>query len=65
MEMLQWVDLNNVEMWLVDLQISLIWGEKFVEIRDDLENMEGYRLGGSTVKISANVLLNLMSELHS
>lgn len=65
MEMLQWVDLNNVEMWLVDLQISLIWGEKFVEIRDDLENVEGYRLGGTTVKISANVLLNLMSELHS
>jgi hypothetical protein len=65
MEMLQWVDLNNVEMWLFDLQISLIWRKKFVEIRDDLENVEGYRLGGSTVKISANALLNLMSELHS
>jgi hypothetical protein len=52
LERLQWIDLNNFEMQLIDLQSSSIWRQKLIDLKAELENIERDLLVGSTMKIA-------------
>jgi hypothetical protein len=57
LERLQWIDFNNFEMQLIDLQSSSIWRQKFIDLRAELENTERDRIIGSTLKIAESEVL--------
>ncbi|XP_062927408.1 copper homeostasis protein cutC homolog isoform X1 [Mobula hypostoma] len=64
LEMLQWIDLDNFEMQLIDLQSSSIWRQKFVDLRAELENIERDRLvTGSKHKNTDNEFLKLWNSI--
>jgi hypothetical protein len=44
LERLQWIDLKNFEMQLINLQSSSIWSQKFIDLGAELENIERDRL---------------------
>lgn len=31
-DLLDWIEIENLKMWIVDMQSNLIWVEKFVDI---------------------------------
>ncbi|XP_062887396.1 general transcription factor II-I repeat domain-containing protein 2A-like isoform X1 [Mobula hypostoma] len=64
LEILQWIDLGNFEMQLIDLQSSSIWRQKFVDLRVELENIERDRLvTGSKLKNPDNEILKLWNSI--
>ncbi|XP_072909805.1 general transcription factor II-I repeat domain-containing protein 2A-like isoform X2 [Hemitrygon akajei] len=64
LEILQWIDLVNFEMQLIDLQSSSIWRQKFVDLRVELENIERDRLvTGSKLKNPDNEILKLWNSI--
>ena len=64
LEMLQWIDLDNFEMQLIDLQSSSIWRQTFVDLRAELENIERDRLvTGIAQKNAENEVLKLWNSI--
>ena len=64
LEMLQWIDLDNFEMQLIDLQSSSIWRQTFVDLRAELENIERDRLvTGIAQKNAENEVLKLWKSI--
>jgi uncharacterized ubiquitin-like protein YukD len=63
LERLQWVDLSNFEIQLIDLQSSSIWRQKLIDLRAELENIERDRLVGSTLKIAGNEVLKVWNSI--
>jgi hypothetical protein len=60
---LQWIDLNNSEMQLIDLQSSSIWRQKFIDLRAELETIEKDQFVGSTMKIAENEVLKVWNYI--
>jgi len=51
---LQWMDLDNSEIHLVDLEDNPVWRQKLVDVRIAIENTERNWLVESTLKIAEN-----------
>ena len=59
-----WIDMNKFEMELIELQSSLIWKRKFIDLRVDLKNNEKRRLDkGILDKCAENELLRTWNAI--
>jgi hypothetical protein len=63
LERLQWINLNNFEMQLIELQSSSVWMQKFIDFLAELENIERDRLVGSTLKIAEDEVLKVWNSI--
>ena len=48
-----WIDMDKCEMELIEFQSSLIWKQKFIDLRVDLANIEKRRLEKGILERSA------------
>ena len=61
--MFDWMDLNDFEMQLVELQCSSIWKQQFIDLRMQLETMERDRLSTVTEQTAENEVLKVWNAL--
>ena len=62
--MFDWMELQDFEMQLVELQSSSIWKQKFVDLRVRLETIERDRCNGLEPQLSAeNEVLSVWNDL--
>lgn len=60
---LEWLNLDDFEMQLVDFQSSTIWKEKFVILRNKLEEIQCDRAIGKSVVNIGDKILKVWNEI--
>ena len=63
LKVLDWLNFNELEMQLVEFQSSTIWKQKFVDLRNDLENIESNRLLDQINKIAEDEILSTWNSI--
>ncbi|VVC24465.1 Ribonuclease H-like domain [Cinara cedri] len=63
LKVLEWVNLNDFEMELVDFQSSTIWKEKFVILRNELEEIQRDRAIGKLIGNIGDKILKVWNEI--
>ncbi|GFX80182.1 general transcription factor II-I repeat domain-containing protein 2A [Trichonephila clavipes] len=60
---LDWLEIEELEMQLIDFQSSSIWIQKFIEIRKKLELIEAERLTSNLSKNTSNEILETWNSI--
>ena len=63
LKVLEWLNLDDFEMQLVDFQSSTIWKEKFVILRNELEQIQRDRAIGKLVVNIGDKILKVWNEI--
>ncbi|GFV70140.1 general transcription factor II-I repeat domain-containing protein 2A [Trichonephila clavipes] len=58
-----WLEIEELEMQLIDLQSSSIWIQKFIERRKKLESIEAERLSSNISKNSSSEILETWNSI--
>lgn len=61
---LNWMELENLEMQLIDLQTNPIWTNKFVNMRERIEELERHRIHNEETDCGVdNIILKVWNNI--